>query len=104
MTSYDKKSKRQSRINAVIMSDKKTQTDIAFGNKKKRKRSSPDKNNLKFFVDRSSETVERTLNIVQKLQQEISQLKDGLVKADNEFRNLNQFIQENKKKNKDLKN
>ena len=55
------------------------------------------KNHLKFFVDRSSETVERTLGIIQKLQQEINQLKDGLAKADNEFRNLNQLVQGDKK-------
>lgn len=88
------------------MSDKKTQLDIALISKKKSKSSLRNKNNLKFFVDRSSETVERTLNIVQKLQQEIGQLKDGLIKADNEFRNLTQVTQDNKKKNKnkDLKN
>jgi hypothetical protein len=56
------------------------------------------KNHLKFFVDRSSETVERTLSIIQKLQQEINQLKDGLAKADNEFRNLNRLVQDDKKK------
>ena len=55
------------------------------------------KNNLKFFVERSSETIERTLGIIQKLQQEINQLKDGITKADNEFQNLNRLSQKNKK-------
>jgi molecular chaperone GrpE (heat shock protein) len=38
------------------------------------------------------------LSIIQKLQQEINQLKDGLAKADNEFRNLNRLVQDDKKK------
>lgn len=58
---------------------------------------SRNKNHLQFFVDRSAETVERTLSIIQKLQQEINQLKDGLAKADNEFRNLNRFVEDSKK-------
>lgn len=62
------------------------------------------KNNLKFFVERSSETVERTLQIVQKLQNEINQLKEGLLKADNQFPSLNQLARENKKKDKNQKN
>ncbi|HCI48314.1 MAG: hypothetical protein A2977_02885 [Alphaproteobacteria bacterium RIFCSPLOWO2_01_FULL_45_8] len=55
------------------------------------------KNNLRFFVDRSSETVERTLTVMYKLQQEINQLKKGLIKADNEFQDLSHFIQDDKK-------
>jgi peptidoglycan hydrolase CwlO-like protein len=42
------------------------------------------KHHLQFFIDRSSETIERTLLIVQQLQQEIDHLKEGLSKAEGE--------------------
>lgn len=44
-------------------------------------------NHLEFFVERSAETVDRTLKIVQQLQQEIKHLKDGLEKTENECKN-----------------
>ncbi|MFN7662337.1 MAG: hypothetical protein ACK5PQ_01230 [Alphaproteobacteria bacterium] len=74
--------------NPQISTDLKISEDNAFVNK----------GHLQFFVDRSSETVERTLSIIQRLQQEINQLKDGLSKADNEFRNLNRIVEESKKR------
>ena len=47
-----------------------------------------DNSHLKFFLERSSETIERTLTIVRNLQQEINQLKEGISKTDSAFRNL----------------
>ena len=47
---------------------------------------------LEFFVDRSAETVERTLLIVRQLQKEIKNLKDDLAKAENEYKNLSDEI------------
>ncbi len=60
---------------------KSTQSEIVSGSKKSQ-------NHLEFFVDRSAETVSRTLKIVQELQNEIRLLKDGLRKAENEYANV----------------
>ncbi|MDC0348939.1 hypothetical protein OAN21_00830 [Alphaproteobacteria bacterium] len=85
---HDRKEKR------FVMVEKNTIKPLKIEGEAGRKRV---KNNLKFFVERSSETIERTLGIIQKLQQEINQLKDGITKADNEFQNLNRLSQKNKK-------
>lgn len=45
------------------------------------------KGHLEFFIDRSSETIERTLSIVQELQKEIHYLKDGLSRTKNQYQN-----------------
>ena len=85
------------------MVEKRKTVESALGAAEQDESSLRNKNNLKFFVDRSSETVERTLSIVQKLQQEINQLKDGLIKADNEFSNVTRFTHDDKKKDKNIK-
>ena len=56
---------------------------------------------LEFFVDRSAETVHRTLKIVEELQKEVQFLKDGLRKAENEYKNAieNQVSRRKKKDN-----
>lgn len=78
-------------IKPILLNTKQTDTSLR------------NKNNLKFFLERSSETVERTLNIVQKLQHEINLLKEGLSKADNEFYNFKDFSEEGSQESKNEK-
>ncbi len=79
-----------------MMKDKKKSihSEIISGAKKSQ-------SHLEFFVDRSAETVDRALKIVEELQKEVQFLKDGLRKAENEYKNAmeNQVSRRKKKDN-----